>query len=82
MHNILHFSGGYPVEPTDIHTSVRHVGPGGQFFGATHTQERYKEAFYSHVLSDWRNYESWDEAGRSDAKQKANKGWRERLAMY
>jgi len=25
MHNILHFIGGYPVEPTDIHASVRHL---------------------------------------------------------
>ena len=25
LHNILHFLGGYPVEPTDIHPSVRHL---------------------------------------------------------
>ncbi len=25
MHNILHCTGGYPVEPTDIHPSVRHL---------------------------------------------------------
>ena len=25
MHNILNTTGGYPVEPTDIHPSVRHL---------------------------------------------------------
>jgi trimethylamine--corrinoid protein Co-methyltransferase len=25
MHNILHLSGGYPVEPVDIHPSIRHL---------------------------------------------------------
>ena len=25
MHNILHVFGGYPVEPTDIHPSIRHL---------------------------------------------------------
>ena len=34
------------------------------------------------MLSDWRNFESWEEAGRPDAMQKANRIWKERLAMY
>ena len=25
MHNVLHITGGYPVEPVDIHPSVRHL---------------------------------------------------------
>ena len=25
MHNVLHVTGGYPVEPTDIHASIRHL---------------------------------------------------------
>ncbi len=62
--------------------AIKDVGPGGHFFGTAHTQERFKEAFYSPILSDWRNYESWDEAGRPDAMQKANKVWKERLASY
>lgn len=62
--------------------AINDVGPGGHFFGTAHTQERFKEAFYSPVLSDWRNYESWDEAGRPDAMQKANKIWKQRLANY
>lgn len=62
--------------------AINDVGPGGHFFGTAHTQERFKEAFYSPVLSDWRNFESWEEAGRPDAMQKANRVWKERLANY
>lgn len=62
--------------------AIRAVGPGGHFFGTPHTQERYKTAFYSPVLSDWRNFESWAEAGSPTAYQKANSVWKQRLATY
>jgi len=62
--------------------AIRDVGPGGHFFGTPHTQARYKTAFYQPVLSDWRNYETWAEAGSPTAIQKANRVWKERLAMY
>lgn len=62
--------------------AINEVGPAGHFFGTQHTQDRYKDAFYSPILSDWRNFESWDEAGRPDAMQKANKVWKERLSQY
>ena len=50
--------------------AIREVGPGGHFFGTAHTLERYRDAFYKPLLSDWRNYESWDEAGKPEAKAK------------
>jgi trimethylamine--corrinoid protein Co-methyltransferase len=62
--------------------AIRSVGPGGHFFGTPHTQERYKTAFYSPIISDWRNYESWAEAGSPTAMEKANRIWKERLATY
>ncbi len=62
--------------------AIDEVGPGGHFFGIQHTQDRFRDAFYSPVLSDWRNYESWQEAGSPDALQKANRIWKERLALY
>ncbi len=62
--------------------AIRDVGPGGHFFGTPHTQSRYKNAFYSPVLSDWRNYESWSEAGAPTAMDKANRVFKERLAAY
>jgi trimethylamine---corrinoid protein Co-methyltransferase len=50
--------------------AIRDVGPGGHYFGTPHTLERFREAFYKPLLSDWRNYEAWDEAGRPEAKEK------------
>ncbi len=62
--------------------AIREVGPGGHFFGAAHTQARYRDAFYAPLLSDWRNYESWREAGSPTAMDKANRLWKEMLAAY
>jgi len=63
-------------------SAIADVGPGGHFFGTQHTQDRYKEAFYAPVLSDWRNFESWQEAGSPTAFEKANKVWKQRLSNY
>ena len=62
--------------------AIRAVGPGGHFFGTPHTQARYKTAFYSPILSDWRNFENWSMAGAPTAIEKANRVWKERLASY
>ena len=62
--------------------AIASVGPGGHFFGTQHTQDRYKTAFYSPILSDWRNFESWAEAGSPTALERANRIWKERLATY
>lgn len=62
--------------------AIRDVGPGGHFFGTRHTQDRYKNAFYSPVISDWRNFETWAEAGSPTAMERANRIWKERLASY
>jgi trimethylamine--corrinoid protein Co-methyltransferase len=51
--------------------AIADVGPGGHFFGTQHTQDRYTNAFYSPLVSDWRNFESWEEAGAPTADQKA-----------
>ncbi|TIX64007.1 MAG: methyltransferase, partial [Mesorhizobium sp.] len=62
--------------------AIQSVGPGGHFFGTQHTQDRYKTAFYSPIISDWRNFETWAEAGSPTALEKANRVWKERLASY
>ena len=51
--------------------TIEEVGPGGHFFGTAHTQARFRDAFYRPLLSDWRNYESWQEAGSPTAEGKA-----------
>jgi trimethylamine--corrinoid protein Co-methyltransferase len=58
------------------------VGPGGHFFGTAHTLERYETAFYEPLLSDWRNFESWEEAGSPDATTRANRLYRAMLEAY
>lgn len=62
--------------------AIREVGPGGHFFGTPHTQSRYKTAFYAPIISDWRNFETWAEAGSPTALERANRIWKERLAAY
>ncbi|PWQ96850.1 trimethylamine methyltransferase family protein [Leucothrix pacifica] len=62
--------------------AVKDVGPGGHFFGTEHTMSRYKNAFYSPLISDWRNFESWQEAGSPTALQKANQTYKQVLAEY
>jgi trimethylamine--corrinoid protein Co-methyltransferase len=51
--------------------TIEEVGPGGHFFGTQHTQDRFRTAFYKPLISDWRNYESWQEAGSPQAPDKA-----------
>jgi trimethylamine--corrinoid protein Co-methyltransferase len=58
------------------------VGPGGHFFGAKHTLERYATAFYQPLISDWRNFSQWQAAGSPEAPQKANRVWKQALAEY
>ncbi len=62
--------------------AIREVGPGGHFFGVGHTIERYQTAFYQPLLSDWRNFESWKEAGAEDATKRANKIAKKLIAEY
>ena len=62
--------------------AIREVGPGGHFFGAAHTLARYETAFYRPMLSDWRNYETWREAGAKTAADRANAIWKRLLTDY
>lgn len=62
--------------------AMREAGHGGHFFGTQHTQERYQTAFYEPILSDWRNFESWAEAGSPDALKRANTIYKSILAEY
>ena len=43
--------------------AIAEVGPGGHFFGTAHTLERYETAFYRPLVSDWRNFETWQGDG-------------------
>ena len=60
--------------------AIREVGPGGHFFGTAHTLERYETAFYQPLLSDWRNFETWQADGARTATERANTIWKRLLA--
>ncbi|MDX1576200.1 MAG: trimethylamine methyltransferase family protein [Kiloniellales bacterium] len=62
--------------------AVREVGPGGHFFGAAHTLARYESAFYAPLLSDWRNFETWQEDGSRSATERAHRVYKQILAAY
>jgi trimethylamine---corrinoid protein Co-methyltransferase len=74
-----------PIEVTEETLgldAIAEVGPGGHFFGAAHTLARYDHAFYPPILSDWRNFETWREAGALDTAQRANALWKRAIAEY
>jgi trimethylamine--corrinoid protein Co-methyltransferase len=62
--------------------AIAEVGPGGHFFGVGHTLERFETAFYEPMLSDWRNYQSWENAGARTGTERANAIWKELLRSY
>ncbi len=62
--------------------SILEAGHGGHFFGTRHTQDRYRNAFYEPLLSDWRNYETWSEAGSPQTMERANRLYKQVLAEY
>jgi trimethylamine--corrinoid protein Co-methyltransferase len=62
--------------------AIREVQPGGHYFGAAHTLERYETAFYTPLVSDWRNFETWEEAGALTTTQRANAIWKQMLKAY
>jgi len=62
--------------------AIKAVPPGGHFFGVEHTMQRYKDAFYNPILSDWQNFENWQDRGGKTATERANKIWKNLLKEY
>ena len=61
---------------------IKAVGPGGHFLGSPDTLKRYEDAFYQPILSDWRTFETWSEAGSKTATERANGVWKHLLEEY
>ena len=62
--------------------AIAEVGPANHFFAAQQTLDRYETEHYNPMLSDWRNFESWRDAGSETATQRANKIWKQLLEEY
>ena len=83
LQQIIRYMQPVSTTPEDIaFDAVREVGPNGHFFGTSHTLERYETAFYAPFLSDWSNFESWEERGSLTTPQRANKIWKQILAEF
>lgn len=76
------------LKPIEVNEStlaldaIREAGHGGHFFGTGHTLANYTTAFYEPIVSDWSNFESWEENGSTTAFERANKIYRQRLKDY
>jgi len=62
--------------------AMARVPTGGHFFGDPHTLERYQNAFYAPMLSDWQNHGAWSDAGGLTTRQRATARWQQALADY
>ncbi len=62
--------------------AIREAGPGGHFFGTSHTMARYETAFHAPLLSNWDNYPTWLDRGGIDARARANSVWKTLLGEY
>ncbi|MCE8008019.1 trimethylamine methyltransferase family protein [Aestuariivita sp.] len=72
--------------PTPADTAARavdaltEVQPGGHFFGAAHTMQRYQTEFYAPLVHDFSNYGTWADRGGEDATQRATAVWKRILS--
>jgi trimethylamine--corrinoid protein Co-methyltransferase len=62
--------------------AIKEVEPGGHFFAAAHTMQRYKTAFYQPLVSDWRNFGQWSEAGGKSVTERAVTVWKATLDKF
>jgi len=70
------------TDADEVIDAIAEVGPGGHFLGSSHTMSRYQTEFHTPALSDWRNYEQWEEAGGPRTIDHAARMWKDTLASY
>jgi trimethylamine--corrinoid protein Co-methyltransferase len=83
LQQVMHYMQQVTASADDLAVdAIREVGPNGNFFSAAHTLERYETAFYSPFLSDWRNFEAWEEQGSVATPERANGVWKKILNEF
>jgi trimethylamine--corrinoid protein Co-methyltransferase len=74
-----------PIEVNDDELAldaIAEVEPGGHHFGTSHTLARYETAFYTPMLANRQNFETWQESGGIDISARANTIWKQMLRDY
>ncbi|MFN3261353.1 MAG: trimethylamine methyltransferase family protein [Pikeienuella sp.] len=74
-----------PVVADEASLALDAIGetpPGGHFFAATHTMDRYRTAFHEPLVATTANFGQWDEAGAAEAAERATIVWEARLAAF
>ncbi|WP_025769720.1 trimethylamine methyltransferase family protein [Thioalkalivibrio sp. HK1] len=61
---------------------IQEVGSQGHFLGCDHTRARYEHAFYEPFVSDWSNFENWEERGAIDTPRRSNALWKKIMKEY
>lgn len=83
IQQVIHYLQPMTVGTEDLaFDAIEEVGSSGNFFTASHTLERYETAFYAPFLSDWSNFERWEERGSIATPERANKMWKEILNEF
>jgi trimethylamine--corrinoid protein Co-methyltransferase len=83
IQQVIHYMQPMTVGKEDLaFDAIREVGSSGNFFSASHTLDRYETAFYKPFLSDWSNFEAWEERGSITTPERANKIWKQILADF
>lgn len=62
--------------------ALSEVEPGGHFFAAAHTMERYRTAFYNPLVADLSNFGNWTESGCRTSAERATETWKATLADF
>lgn len=63
-------------------TALSQVSPGGHFFDAPQTMDRYKTAFYDPIVHDYANFGTWSERGGQTASTRATEVWKKILDEF
>lgn len=80
---LLHMMRGMEVNEEALSKeSYFEAGPGENFLSTSHTLANYSTANYESMLPDAGPYETWNENGRLDAAERANRVWKEMLSNY
>jgi len=76
------------LEPVQINADtlaleyIAKVGAGGHHFETAHTQARYSTEYYSPILGDRQNHETWEKGGAQDMAARASKVYEAVLEHY